>query len=299
MGAMLLVAFLLACAPPVPVEPRAEVVVAGGADDPLAAGDVFAAASAPPLYEQLYVGEYGAQARRLGDRVRILAWLRALAPDAAQRAALIAASRDVRARLADLEAGRGAVDEAESAALGDTYRRLAAELVKPEGPSAQEATAASAAIASARATLPDTRGAQVRATRAVLDRAGTFAEALRPEQRSAMRHALFFLRSQLGADAAPGAYEALLKASWDGAGDFGTIRRTDRGPEDPGSLDVGGIWVLEDGDVTAGVKGLRLQTLLALALAHEGLCGAVEAYAGARAPDDLSPSCAPVSNGAP
>jgi hypothetical protein len=284
---MWLAVLALACAPAVPVADTPAT------DDPLAAADVFAADAPSPLYEQLYAGEHGARAGALGDRVRILTWLRALAPDAAQRAGLTDASREVRARLAELERMRVETDARELEALGPTYRALAAQLVKPEGPTETEASAAAAALAAARGGLPDARAERWAGIRAVLDRADAVSATLREEQRSAMRHALFFLRRRVGADIAPAAHDSLLSNAWD-ANDFGTITRTQpAAAEASGSLDIGAIWVLRDGDVTAGVKGLRLSVLVALALAHEGLCGALEAYAGQRAADDLSPACGP------
>lgn len=250
---------LLSCAEP-PVTPPAEPP----------------AAPVAPLYEALYAGESGEEATRLGDRVRILAWLRALSPTPGQLTALHAASRDTRADLAALRLARAEADAAELAAVGPAYRALAAELAAGAAPSPLPAV-----------TLPDLQAARAQVARATLDRAATLAAALSPEQRAPTAQALFFLRRPVSGQVSPTEWDRLVGATWD-TSDFGTISRTDPGPEDPASLDLGGLWRVGGEDTLADV---RLAAVLAMALAHPGLCGAVEAREGRRAPDDLDETC--------
>lgn len=277
---------LLACAGALPVAPAADPEA-----DP--AADPAAEAPALPLYEQLYAGEYGTETESLGARVRILVWLREMAFSPGQLVDLKAASVDVRAEAAAALTEQRAVDAAEMAALGPAYRDLAGVLVQGDAPpSAGDFTASTEALASARATLPDHGTARWKRIRSVLNRAAAFAQTLSAEQRLSMRHALFFLRKPLSPQFAPAYADALFGTRWED-GDFGTIARFDQGPEEPGSLDVGGLWRVDGVDVTAEIKGLRLQTLIAVALAHDGLCGAIEALQGLRAPADVATACVP------
>lgn len=286
---MLVLLLALACEPwTPPVAPPATEPAAPELDD----------APDSPLYEQLYAGEPGPVSRILGDRVRILAWLHALAPSPAQLAALRAASRDVRARLATAEDGAAKADLAAAEALGPGYRALATALARETGPADADLATAAAQITTARAGLTDARSLRTEAVRAAMDRAGGVVDAFSTDQRAAMRHALFFLRRPLGSDFSPDAWSSVLGQTWEG-GDFGTLARTSPGPEAPGSLDIGGIWRIDGDDATKGISRLRLQVLVGLALAHPGLCGALDARAGLLPADDTRDTCAPAGTAPP
>lgn len=240
-----------------------------------------------PLAEVLYGGETGDALSPLGDRVRLLVWLRTLGATAAQLRALRAASLDVRAvgqraRAAQAEAG---LQEAE--ALGGAYSALARDLAA--GTPGDDALAAhAAALTAGRSSLGrDPRDLQARWVETALDAAGAYAETLLPEQRRGMVNALFLVRRELGPGAAPAAYEGLLGQSWEGS-TYASLRRA-RSP-DQDHLDLGGLWTLDAGetDLVGDVAGLRLQALLAVALTHPDLAGACEVMLGERDALDLS-----------
>lgn len=239
-----------------------------------------------PLYEELYAGEYGPEATRRGDRVRILVWLRALALRPPQLDALVHASRSVRLGLQELGADQAARDEAELASFGPSYDALTVALAAGDPPEAvREEAARALAEAHARLGHPETRRWTM--VRAVLGRAEALVDQLDEPQRDAMRHALFFLRKPISPGIAPEFYEGLVGAAWR-AGDFGSMERVRQGAVDPGSLDIGGLWRVNDEDETDALTGLRLQVLTALALAHPGLVPAVEVLRGERAPLDFT-----------
>ncbi len=282
---MLVLLLALACEPwTPPVAPPATEHAEPAIDD----------TPASPLYEQLYAGEPGPASRALGDRVRILSWLAALQPTPAQQAALRSASKEVRQGLATAEDAATQADLAAAGALGPAYRALATSLAREGGATDAELTAAAAQVTSAREGLPDVRSLRAEAIRAAMERAGAVVDAFSADQRTAMRHALFFLRRPLGSDFSPDAWSSVLGQTWEG-GDFGTLARTSPGPEAPGSLDIGGIWRIDGDDATKGISRLRLQVLVGLALAHPGLCGALDARAGLLAADDTRDTCGPGS----
>jgi len=245
-----------------------------------------------PLAEVLYGGEAGDALTPLGDRVRMLLWLRSLGARPEQLRALRQASLEVRAlgaRAADAMAVAG---RAEAQALGPTYEALARELAGGE-PLPDQLAARADGIQAARQSLDaDPRDLRARWVEAALDAAGAFAETLLPEQRRGMVNALFLVRRQVGPGSAPAAYEGLLGQSWEGSS-FASLKRVQSPEQD--HLDPGGLWTLDAGetDLVADVAGLRLQALLAVALAHPGLAGACEVLLGARDAVDLTPVPAP------
>ncbi len=239
-----------------------------------------------PLYEQLYTGEYGPEAERRGDRVRILVWLRALAAREDQLDLLVESSFAVHEGLAELRLHQVKRDQAELAELGPTYERLIIALAAGE-PDLAHREEAQAALSLAHTRLGHPEQRRWKLVRRVMARAERWVEGLDVAQRDAMRHALFFLRKPISPGIAPEFYEGLVGAAWR-AGDFGSMERVRQGAVDPGSLDIGGLWMINGADETAAVSGLRLQVLSALALAHPGLIPAIEVLLGRRAPLDFS-----------
>ena len=242
-----------------------------------------------PLAELLYGGETGDALTPLGDRVRLLVWLRALDATPAQLRNLRQASLDVRAVAERAGRAQASAGQAEAEALTPAYTALARDLgAGTPGPEALSAHAE--AIAQARQTLSsDPRALQARWAEIALDTAGRYAETLLPEQRQGMVHALFLIRRQLGPGSAPAAYEGLLGQSWEGS-TYASLRRAESPPTD--HLDLGGLWTLDAGetDLLGDVTGLRLEALLAIALTHPDLAGACEVLLGERDPLDLSPT---------
>lgn len=248
-------------------------------------------APTPPLAEALYAGELGLAAEPLGDRVRILLWLRSLELDAAELEALREASLRVRAAEAEARAARAATGAEELARLGPAYEALARALAAGR-PGDAEAAAAAEAITRARVGLPDPRAARAAWVRGALDEAARWAVTLDERQRAGMASALFFLRKRVSSDLTPELYTDLLGNPWQ-AGDFASLRRSRSGEQE--HLDPGALFTLEGGgtDLTENLDGLKLEVLVAVALAHPGLAPAVEVLQGRRDPLDLSEAPAP------
>lgn len=265
------------------------VLVACGGAPPAPEPSALAPAPTPPLAEALYGGELGEQAEPLGDRVRILLWLRTLdlSPDGLE--ALRQASLRVRAAEAAAEAARATMGADELTRLEPTYQALAIQLATglPADPQA-----AAEAITKARSGLPDPRKARADWVRGALDEAETWTSTLDERQRKGMASALFFLRKRVSADLTPELYRDLLGDPWQ-AGDFASLRRSRSGQQDP--LDVGGLFTLEGGgkDLLENLDGLKLEVLVAVALAHPDLAPCIEVIQGRRDPLDLKTPAAP------
>lgn len=265
---------------PPPVAPVAEQAAAPADEAP-----------AMPLAEALYAGELGPQAEPLGDRVRILLWLRSLELDATELEALRQASLRVRAAEAAAREARARTGAEEEARLRPVYEALARELAVGR-PSRSEAKEAAAALVAARKGLPDPRKARGEWVRGALDEASAWSATLDERQRAGMASALFFLRLRVSADLTPELYTDLLGNPWQ-AGDFASLRRSRSGQQE--HLDVGGLFTLEGGrqDLIGNLDGLKLDVLVAIALAHPDLAPSVEVLLGRRDPLDLGRGAAP------
>lgn len=264
---------LLACGAVAPPPPPDD----GAADAP---------AQPPPLAEALYGGELGDAAGPLGDRVRILLWLRQMKLSDEGLESLRQASLRVRAAEAAAVEARARTGADELARLSPAYEALARDLAAglPD-----DATAAryAAEISAARTGLPDPRKARADWIRGALDEADAWAATLDEDQRKAMAASLFFLRERVGAELTPQLYTDLLGNPWQ-AGDFASLRRSRSGEQ--GQLDVGALFTLEGGrtDLTENLDGLKLDVLVAIALSHPDLAPSVEVLQGRRDPLDLT-----------
>ena len=258
----------------------------GGAAPPPPAATADAPAPTPPLAGALYGGELGDDATPLGDRVRLLLWLRTMKLSPEGLEALRSASHRVRAAEAEAVAAREVVGAAELTALRAPYEALARDLASglPEDSAAADYAAQ---ITAARAAGPDPRKARAAWIRGALDEAAAFSATLDEPQRKGMASSLFLLRKRVGAELTPELYTDLLGNPWQ-AGDFASLRRSRSGEQ--GQLDVGALFTLEGGrtDLTENLDGLKLDVLVAIALSHPDLAGAVEVIQGRRDPLDLS-----------
>lgn len=265
-------ALLLACCatPPPPAAPVAD-----------------APAPTPALAEALYGGELGPQAEPLGDRVRILLWLRALDLDPTELASLRDASLRVRAAEATAVAARQSTGADEAARLAPIYSEIAQDLASGT-PGDTRVAAWEQALALAHQNLPDPRKARADWVRGALDEAERWSVTLDEEQRGGMASALFFLRRRVSAELTPDLYQDLLGRPWQD-GDFATLRRSRSGQQDP--LDPGGLFTLEGGqtDLLGNLDGLKLNVLVAIALAHPDLAPSADVLLGRRDALDLSP----------
>jgi hypothetical protein len=218
-----------------------------------------AEASPLPLYEQLYAGEVGPEARRLGDRVRILVWLRRLSLSPEQQNQMKTAITDTQAILSDLQNWENTRDQQELAAFGPIYQGLETALAQGMPDETARAQAAQA-LAAARKTLEDPQAKRLKQMRAALDIAEKWTGTLNQIQQQSVGEALFFLREPTS---------PFLEETWP-KNSFASLRRVSSDAPPTGSLDIGGLWSLDQGKTNpiAGLEGLQRSVIALMALSH-------------------------------
>jgi hypothetical protein len=239
------------------------------------------------LAQELYAGEQGAEARRHGDRARILLWLKKLNASPELLEQLQVSSHTVRALQKEQQDQEQAADRAEAERLVPLYNNLSAALLR-EPVDEAEIAAHTEALSIAKKELPSRQESRLKWIRLQLDEAQKLADRLEPEQRKVMQQALFFLRQPVSPQLSPVYYNALVGVAWP-ADSFASLRRLSPGPEAEDPLDIGGLWTYDEGATvtTEAITGLKLQVLVALALQHPELLPSIDVFQGTRKSDDF------------
>ncbi len=282
---LLIVAALSACAyhPDDFARPSAKV----------AQEDHAATPPAPPipegeaLYQMLYADEFGEEARALGQRARILAWLHSSGLRDAQLEGLIVLSRVMQRAVQEDEAARTALGPKERALYGPIYTELIDAFSGNGSLSAEDLARHADNLRQARLALwgeEDPHKAQYQRLKKALGSAQKWVQTLSYDQQQAMAKVRFFLRRSLSPLSRPGHYEAMIAGTWD-AGDFDTLRYAGRSPNED-ALNIGGLWSAEAYRVRPGehLTALQLQALVARAVLEPGFIPAIEVVLGRRDP---------------
>lgn len=240
-----------------------------------------------PLYQMLYADEFGEEARALGQRARMLAWLHGSGLEEEQLRALIPLASAVASAVDEDEAERAELGPKELEAYGETYRVLIQAFSGRAPLSAEDMAVHAEALRVARTALwgeRDPHKARFARVGAVLGKIQAWVNGLSDEQRSRLAEVRFFLRRPLAPLARPGHYEAMLAGSWD-IGDFDTLRYAGRSPNDA-AMNIGGLFAAEAYRVRPNthLTALQVQALMARALLEPGLVEAIEVVLGERAP---------------
>jgi len=252
-----------------------------------------AAPPAPPipegeaLYQMLYADEFGEEARALGQRARMLAWLTQSGLEKDQLQALVPLAAKVRQAVAEDDAERRALGPKELAAYRDTYEALIGAFTGQNSLSADDLERYATALREARIGLwgeTNPHKARYQRVARVLGDVQVWVNSLNHAQKTNLSQVRFFLRRQLSPLSRPGHYESMLAGSWD-VGDFDTLRYAGRSPNEA-ALDIGGLWSAEAYRVRPGehMTSLQVQALVARALMEPGLVQAVEVVLGQREP---------------
>jgi hypothetical protein len=258
-------------------------------------------APAEKLYQLLYAGEVGAEARPAGQRARMLAWLQVMALSPEQLEGLLALVGTLRDAEREEEAARASLGAREGALFGPIYAELNARLATGTPLTEAEAAGFAARLESARAEVAypvDPRRAQVTRVQGLLDRVRPWVGTLNRAQRGHLADSRFFLARRLGPLANPGAYAGITGIDWDGGNVAiadGTVRA-----DDERQMDLGGLWTTEH--LRAPPEGyideLQLLAIVTMALQEPGLPEAVEILLGRRGGDEGLGADATVAAGA-
>ncbi len=248
-------------------------------------GEHVAVPPAPPipegeaLYQMLYADEFGEEARALGQRARILAWLYDAQLSEEQMESVILLSGKVSALVAEDTAERLSLGPAEREHYGPVYEKLISSFSGGSTLSAADLDTHAEALRSARQKVYGARNPhrmQYERARAALGLVGSWVQSLSDEQRARIGNVRFFLRRGLSPLARPGHYETMIAGTWD-AGDFDTLQFSGRSPNES-AMDIGGLWSAEHYRVRPGehLTEVQTQAIMAKAILEPGFVQAVE-----------------------
>lgn len=236
------------------------------------------------LYQLLYAGEVSDAAHDHGQRVRMLAWLRAMnLQDDAFMELLELGHRVQEEARADRDE-RAALAARELAVLGPVYTALEAALADPTT-TAEQLQAHSQALAEAQATLAseaERHAAQRERIHSMLLGTRAWLGARTHDERLAAGTCRFVLMEHASPLTNPGAYAGLVGMVWD-RGDFSALQAGEEARLN-GPLDIGGLYALEH--LRAPPSGYMAQSaregLLLLALLDPAFVPAAETLARTR-----------------
>ena len=241
------------------------------------------------LYQVLFAGELGPEARALGQRARMLAWFDSMGLTEAQLRGLAALQAQLAAREATVAEAEAAGEARELAALQPVYDELIPLLVDPAAASPEQLAEAGTRLAAARTAAGTSAVHRVRhdQLRGMLDDTRQWIDTLDESQQAALGTSRFLLRHEVGPLVAPGDHAELLGTVWDGAA-FDTLV-LGRLPTEEEPLDIGGLWASEEVRNTADhqLGGVQKQVLVLLAARQEGLTEAIAVKLGERGVADF------------
>ena len=236
------------------------------------------------LYQLLYAGEHGDEAHALGQRVRMLAWLRTVRLSAAHLTSLAKLGLRVRDEHAADRLTRATDAVREVAVLRPIYARLEFALVHPDT-TTSDLEVLAGELAEARATLDaegDPTTAHRERMRSLIIGTSAWMSDLTHDQRVAMGSCRFVLTEHAAPLTNPGSYASLVGMIWD-RGDFSALQTGEAVTAD-GPLDIGGLWALEH--LRAPPSGYMVESaragMLLLALMDPAFLPSIRAVMDAR-----------------
>jgi hypothetical protein len=242
------------------------------------------------LYQMLYADEFGEEARALGQRARILAWLYDARLTESQMEEVILLSGKVATLVADDDAARRALGPAEREHYGPVYEALITSFSGNAPLSTADLETHASALRAARQQVygeQNPHQMQYQRARAALGLVGSWVKTLSEEQRVRIGNVRFFLRRGLSPLARPGHYETMIAGTWD-AGDFDTLQFSGRSPNES-AMDIGGLWSAEQYRIRPGehLTEVQTQAIMARAILEPGFAQAVEVALKRREPLDF------------
>ena len=242
------------------------------------------------LYQMLYADEFGEDARQLGQRARILAWLHTSGLRDAQLEALLYIAQIVHKAVETDNEARVELGSREKDLYGPVYTDLILAFSGKIALTSDDLSEHAEQLRQARSTLwgeTDPHRAQFLRLKKAMASVGNWVNTLSYGQLKTMANVRFFLRRSLSPLSRPGHYETMIAGTWD-AGDFDTLRYAGRSPNEE-ALNIGGLWSAEAYRVRPGehLNGLQTQAIVARAVLEPGFVQAVEVHLGQREPLDF------------
>ena len=197
------------------------------------------------LYQLLYAGETGDPAHRLGQRVRMMAWLRTVRLSEKNLISLARLGLRVEQEAADDRRARERDAARELKVLAPIYARLETALADPSA-STETLEALAAELATAQEQLYADKAmltAHRDRIRSLIIGTSAWMSDLTHDQRVAIGSCRFVLTEHAAPLTNPGSYASLVGMIWD-RGDFSALQTGEEVSAD-GPLDIGGLWALE------------------------------------------------------
>ncbi len=240
------------------------------------------------VYQILYAGEFGVQARAAGQRARMLAWMDAVGFSKEQLDGLLYLTSTVRAAEARDAAALATLGVAEGRSLQPIYQDLVDQYANGGTATEAQLTPYASRLEAADKDAyggTDPRGAHYAAVTRALELVNKWVANVPEAQKAKLGECRFFLQRKLGPFTNPGDYEKWLGTAWNGA-DFASLRAGGR-PVDEGQMDIGGLWT-DDASADQSLPGLRVAVLVLFAIEEDGFPSAVQVRMGTRNPDDYT-----------
>jgi len=196
------------------------------------------------LYQLLYDYHFTEPLSTLGQKVRILIWVRYMGFSRAQKRLLLNLAQRYQKRQQTVTREREVIIRHYEEQLEPIYREIHQAIAVPEPDEARLGELARQLESSQLAFKreDELHSLNIQMVRAVLSEERDFLNTLRPQQEEKLVTSLFFLREQLDPFAHPGAYRSIIGPTWN-AGDFSSLVRKTNPKES--HLNIGGLWGID------------------------------------------------------
>ncbi len=266
-------ALLLACVGLGMVAPCRAAATAG---EDLTQGASDTAKPEVRLYQLLYDYQTTEPMSSLGQKVRILIWIRYMDLSPAQQELLLSLGRRYQQRRKTVEAESARIIAAFEKRLEPIYQRIHDEISKPvpDNDVLGELAHELQGTIITHGAEDELHSMRIRMLRSMISDEDSFLHTLSPEQEERLVTSLFFLRQEIDPFANPETYRDVIGPTWN-AGDFSSLLRRNKPKDD--HLNIGGLWGLDmDEDMRINYADIRRPIVLFYVLKQPALVPALE-----------------------
>ncbi len=236
------------------------------------------------LYELLYDYHFTEPLSTLGQKVRILIWLRYMDFSAGQRRLLLNLGRRFQKRMASVLAEEEKIIQTYEKEIEPVYREIydALNVQAPDEVRLSELAERLAAENLIYRREDELRNLRIQMVRSAMSEGRDFLHSLSRDQEEKLVTSLFFLRREIDPLANPGLYRSVIGPTWN-AGDFSSLLRTKKRKES--NLNIGGLWGIDiDPREKSNYVNIRRSVILFFVLKDPALVVALEESLGKRPP---------------
>ncbi len=228
------------------------------------------------LYQLLYDYQTTEPMATLGQKVRILMWIRYLDLSPAQQELLLNLGRRYQSRREVVEEETARIVGEFEKRLEPVYQRIYEEIIKPvpDQRVLDDIAHELQGLIMAHSAEDELHAMRARMVRTILSDEESFLHTLSPEQEEKLVTSLFFLRRQIDPFANPETYRKVIGPTWN-AGDFSALLRRNKPKDD--HLNIGGLWNIDmDEENRINYADIRRPIVLFYVLKEPALVPALE-----------------------